>query len=136
MFFHFLSFFMPALFFPSSLSSLSFFSSLHSFTSLLNPTLLLAYLYSMNVAYSSVVSVSIEGRTTHEHLTRTYESHIERHGSSPSLQQLFETARDAASSDQDRAVVRIHEGALCFFLSFNEALDIVRTIALTGFTFR
>ncbi|KAG0296745.1 hypothetical protein BGZ96_008605 [Linnemannia gamsii] len=59
----------------------------------------------MNTAYSSVVSVSIEGRTTHEHLTRTYETHVETHGSSPSLQQLFETARDAASSDQDRAVI-------------------------------
>jgi hypothetical protein len=63
----------------------------------------------MNTAYSSVVSVSIEGRTTHEHLTRTYETHVETHGASPSLQQLFETARDAASSDHDRAVVRIQE---------------------------
>ncbi|KAF9090375.1 hypothetical protein BGX23_006012 [Mortierella sp. AD031] len=59
----------------------------------------------MNVAYSSVVSVTVEGSTTHEHLTRTYESHVEKHGSSPSLQQLFENARDAASSDHDRAVI-------------------------------
>ncbi|KAG9070847.1 hypothetical protein KI688_008388 [Linnemannia hyalina] len=66
----------------------------------------------MNAAYSSVVSVSIEGRTTHEQLTHTYESHIERHGSSPSLQQLFETARDAASSDQDRAVISWLETAI------------------------
>ncbi|KAK5815890.1 hypothetical protein F5H01DRAFT_413354 [Linnemannia elongata] len=66
----------------------------------------------MNTAYSSVVSVSVEGRTTHENLTRTYESLIERHGSSPSLQQLFETARDAASSDQDRAVISWLEAAI------------------------
>ncbi|KAF9135106.1 hypothetical protein BGW39_004738 [Mortierella sp. 14UC] len=59
----------------------------------------------MNVAYSSVVSVSVESSTTHEHLTRTYEKHVERHGASPSLQQLFETARDATSSDHDRAVI-------------------------------
>ncbi|KAK3826940.1 MAG: hypothetical protein JOS17DRAFT_792189 [Linnemannia elongata] len=66
----------------------------------------------MNTAYSSIVSVSVEGRTTHEQLTRTYESHIERHGSSPSFQQLFESARDAASSDQDRAVISWLEAAI------------------------
>ncbi|KAF9913122.1 hypothetical protein EC991_003581 [Linnemannia zychae] len=59
----------------------------------------------MNVAYSSVVSVTSEGTTTHERLTRTYERHVEKHGASLSFQQLFETARDAASSDQDRAVI-------------------------------
>ncbi|KAG0279152.1 hypothetical protein BGZ95_002127 [Linnemannia exigua] len=66
----------------------------------------------MNVAYSSVVSVSVEGSTTHEHLTRTYEKHVESHGASPSLQQLFETARDAASSDHDRAVISWLESAV------------------------
>ncbi|KAF9922526.1 hypothetical protein FBU30_007347 [Linnemannia zychae] len=66
----------------------------------------------MNLAYSSVVSSSEEGTAVHERLTYTYEKHVERHGSSPSMQQLFETARDAASTDHDRAVISWLESAL------------------------
>lgn len=62
----------------------------------------------MNVSYSSVTresTVSVSG--THRDLVTIYEKHVEQHGKAPSLKQLFKTAREASSSEQDRDVVRI-----------------------------
>ncbi|KAF9563527.1 hypothetical protein EC968_004827 [Mortierella alpina] len=60
----------------------------------------------MNVAYSSVVRETItENGTTHSRLVSVFENHVKQHGASPSLPQLFDSAREEASSDHDRAVI-------------------------------
>lgn len=60
----------------------------------------------MNLAYSSVARETItENGTTHSRLVSVFENHIKQHGASPSLPQLFDSAREEASSDHDRAVV-------------------------------
>ncbi|KAI1317529.1 hypothetical protein EDD11_008336 [Mortierella claussenii] len=61
----------------------------------------------MNVGYSSIVkeTISETSSTTHRKLVTVYKSHIEEYGTSPSLKQLFDTAREAASSEHDRDVI-------------------------------
>ncbi|KAF9363825.1 hypothetical protein BGX34_003203 [Mortierella sp. NVP85] len=66
----------------------------------------------MNIAYSTIVREtetsscdSTSTTTTHERLVTIYESHVKTHGSSPSLEQLFDTARSAASTEHDKDVI-------------------------------
>ncbi|KAF9938278.1 hypothetical protein BGZ67_000306 [Mortierella alpina] len=67
----------------------------------------------MNVAYSSAVRETItENGTTHSRLVSVFENHVKQHGASPSLPQLFDSAREEASSDHDRAVITWLESAV------------------------
>ncbi|KAF9193441.1 hypothetical protein BGZ51_003245 [Haplosporangium sp. Z 767] len=67
----------------------------------------------MNIAYSSVVKESItENGTTRERLVTVVENHVREHGTSPSLKQLFDAAREASSSDHDREVISWLESAI------------------------
>lgn len=108
----------PSSFFPSFF--LSFLPSFHpSFhPSFLTPATLpnLCTSRTMSTSYSDVVSetttetsscTSVSTTTTHERLVTIYESHVKTHGSSPSLEQLFDTARSAASTEHDKDVVRM-----------------------------
>ncbi|KAG0329146.1 hypothetical protein BGZ99_003297 [Dissophora globulifera] len=66
----------------------------------------------MSVAYSSVVSENvIEKKEIHQKLS-VFERHDKKHGSSPSLKQLFDSARNAASSEHDRDVISWLESAI------------------------
>ncbi|KAF9345427.1 hypothetical protein BGX26_003133 [Mortierella sp. AD094] len=73
----------------------------------------------MNTSYSSVSKTTIinENSSTHKHLVSVVESHVRQHGSSPSLAQLFESARDSASSEQDKDVINWLESAVSAKLS-------------------
>ncbi|KAF9938723.1 hypothetical protein BGZ65_012358 [Modicella reniformis] len=62
------------------------------------------------MSYSTVVKETITETstgvgTTRERLVSVYESHCKHHGSAPSLEKLFDTAREAASSDHDKDVI-------------------------------
>ncbi|KAG0344015.1 hypothetical protein BG004_004822 [Podila humilis] len=67
----------------------------------------------MNVSYSSVTresSVTVSG--THRDLVSFHDKHVEQHGKAPSLKQLFKTARDAVSSEEDKDVISWLEAAV------------------------
>ncbi|KAF9308748.1 hypothetical protein BG003_010682 [Podila horticola] len=78
----------------------------------------------MNVSYSSVTresTVSVSG--THRDLVTIYEKHVEQHGKAPSLKQLFKTAREASSSEQDRDVISWLETAVADRLNDDDTRD-------------
>ncbi|KAF8940732.1 hypothetical protein EDD21DRAFT_403815 [Dissophora ornata] len=56
----------------------------------------------MNVAHSSIVS---EKSGAHQRLTSVYENHVKQHGATPSFKQLFESAREASTSEHDKDVI-------------------------------
>ncbi|KAF9903455.1 hypothetical protein BX616_001629 [Lobosporangium transversale] len=61
----------------------------------------------MSIDYSSIVRESVNKveSSIARKLISVFESRVQEHGSSSSLSQLFDTARDSASSDHDREVI-------------------------------
>ncbi|KAF9197694.1 hypothetical protein BGZ49_001760 [Haplosporangium sp. Z 27] len=60
----------------------------------------------MNTSYSAhIKTIGNENSVAHKQLTSAYEGHIQKHGATPSLDQLFDHAREASSSEHDKDVL-------------------------------
>ncbi|KAF9407795.1 hypothetical protein BGZ76_005989, partial [Entomortierella beljakovae] len=61
----------------------------------------------MSMSYSKVTKTTVinENSSTHQRLVSVFESHVSEHGCSPTFAQLFDTARENVSSEEDQDVI-------------------------------